>query len=80
MYRPILLLTLSLPFIICGAVQWNHTLSASAARQPAQVEARTAPILTVNNLKFRDLNKNGKLDVYEDWQQPSQARASMKAI
>jgi beta-glucosidase len=25
-----------------------------------------APILTINNYTFRDLNKNGKLDIYED--------------
>jgi beta-glucosidase len=45
-----------------------------AARQPLLGE-RGARILEVNGLKFKDLNKNGKLDLYEDWRQTPQARA-----
>lgn len=33
-----------------------------------------APVLTENGFQFRDLNKNGKLDVYEDPRQPVEAR------
>jgi beta-glucosidase len=33
-------------------------------------------ILTVNRLAFKDLNKNGKLDQYEDWRLPVNDRAS----
>jgi beta-glucosidase len=32
-------------------------------------------ILTVDGLAFKDLNKNGKLDLYEDWRKPVAARA-----
>ena len=32
-------------------------------------------ILTVDGLKFKDLNKNGKLDKYEDWRLPVEERA-----
>ncbi|HNP21841.1 MAG TPA: glycoside hydrolase family 3 N-terminal domain-containing protein [Panacibacter sp.] len=32
-------------------------------------------ILTVDGLQFKDLNKNGKLDAYEDWRLPTDARA-----
>ncbi|WP_454804141.1 glycoside hydrolase family 3 N-terminal domain-containing protein [Mucilaginibacter phyllosphaerae] len=32
-------------------------------------------ILTVDGLAFKDLNKNGKLDKYEDWRLPVDARA-----
>jgi len=32
-------------------------------------------ILTVNGLHFKDLNKNGKLDAYEDWRLPVDERA-----
>ncbi|SFQ34615.1 glycoside hydrolase family 3 protein [Flavobacterium akiainvivens] len=32
-------------------------------------------ILTVNGEKFKDLNKNGKLDKYEDWRLPANERA-----
>lgn len=27
-------------------------------------------ILTVHGLKFKDLNRNGVLDIYEDWRKP----------
>lgn len=32
-------------------------------------------ILTINGLAFKDLNKNGKLDKYEDWRLPVEVRA-----
>ncbi len=32
-------------------------------------------ILSVDGLKFKDLNKNGKLDAYEDWRLPVDVRA-----
>ena len=32
-------------------------------------------ILTINDLAFKDLNKNGKLDRYEDWRLPVDVRA-----
>lgn len=32
-------------------------------------------ILTINGLHFKDLNKNGKLDPYEDWRLPVEERA-----
>ncbi|HKQ73800.1 MAG TPA: glycoside hydrolase family 3 N-terminal domain-containing protein [Blastocatellia bacterium] len=48
--------------------------SQSAAPQPI-INARVAPVLRLSGLLFKDLNKNGKLDVYEDWRQSPQARA-----
>ncbi|MBP1613813.1 MAG: beta-glucosidase [Bacteroidetes bacterium] len=32
-------------------------------------------IITVNGLRFKDLNRNGKLDKYEDWRLPVDVRA-----
>src|ERR1035438_3909046 len=32
-------------------------------------------ILTIDGLSFKDLNKNGKLDKYEDWRLPVDERA-----
>jgi beta-glucosidase len=45
---------------------------------PAQPElgARTKKIITVNGLRFKDLNANGRLDAYEDWRLPAQKRAA----
>jgi len=42
-------------------------LSASAAAAQPKIEARKAQVLTKDGLEFRDLNKNGTLDRYEDW-------------
>lgn len=34
------------------------------------------PILDVDGLKFKDLNKNGSLDVYEDWREDTDTRVA----
>lgn len=39
-----------------------------------RLEARTKEIIEVDGLKFKDLNGNGKLDVYEDWRADVDAR------
>ncbi len=49
-------------------------LAAQSAKQPA-LGHRSAPLLTVNGLQFKDLNRNGKLDAYEDWRLTPAARA-----
>ncbi|MBL0155944.1 MAG: glycoside hydrolase family 3 C-terminal domain-containing protein [Bryobacterales bacterium] len=38
--------------------------------------ARRAPVLKSDGLQFKDLNRNGKLDRYEDWRLPAQQRAA----
>lgn len=37
---------------------------------------RSVQLITANGFKFKDLNKNGKLDKYEDWRLPNEARAN----
>jgi beta-glucosidase len=46
----------------------------AAIKQPL-LGHRSANILTINNLQFKDLNRNGKLDKYEDWRLPYSIRA-----
>ena len=48
------------------------------APQPAQpvLGTRSVQVLTVDGLRFKDLNKNGRLDVYEDWRAPVDARVA----
>ncbi|MCR4870077.1 MAG: glycoside hydrolase family 3 C-terminal domain-containing protein [Atopobiaceae bacterium] len=38
-----------------------------------------AKIIVVDGLAFKDMNGNGKLDLYEDWRQPIEARATALA-
>jgi beta-glucosidase len=47
---------------------------ASRPRQPLVV-ARSAKIIEQQGLRFKDLNKNGAVDPYEDWRLPPSARA-----
>jgi beta-glucosidase len=35
----------------------------------------TLPLLTVNGLQFKDMNRNGQLDPYEDWRLSAETRA-----
>jgi len=37
---------------------------------------RTAAVLRVDGLEFKDLNRNGKLDPYEDWRLSAEARTA----
>ncbi len=48
---------------------------AAAASQP-ELGRRVVRILEVGGLRFKDLNKNGKLDVYEDWRRPTEERVN----
>ena len=47
--------------------------SLLAQTQPVLV-AMKSPTLRVGKLSFKDLNKNNKLDKYEDWRLPVEAR------
>ncbi len=54
------------------------SLAATAVLSRAQtppgsqppIGSRTTPVLTVDGLRFRDLNRNGSVDPYEDWRLP----------
>ena len=54
---------------------WTCTTpkSATKAMQP-QLGCRSAEILNIDGMQFKDLNKNKKLDKYEDWRLPTDAR------
>ena len=43
-------------------------------RQPT-LGHRSVPLLTVGELQFKDLNRNGKLDKFEDWRLSPEERA-----
>ncbi len=37
---------------------------------------RTVPLLTFGHLRFKDMNRNGQLDAYEDWRLPPSKRVA----
>jgi len=51
------------------------TLAASQAASPAptqrRVNSHSGALLKAGSLSFRDLNRNGALDPYEDWRLPA---------
>jgi beta-glucosidase len=49
-------------------------LFAQKATQPP-IGSRAVPVLTIGSLHFRDLNRNGKLDPFEDWRLTAEQRA-----
>lgn len=57
----------------CTSVPPGATTRANV--QPG-LGARTAPIITVDGLRFRDLDRNGALTPYEDWRLSPQQRAA----
>src|SRR5690242_20096082 len=67
--RPLTLLSTA---VICAAIPLGAQ-AQRAARQP-QITSRSAPVIEQNGLRFRDLNRNGKLDPYEDWRLTPAAR------
>jgi beta-glucosidase len=49
---------------------------ATFSQNPKQPKlgSQGVPIITSQGYEFKDLNKNGKLDLYEDWRLPNEAR------
>src|ERR1700745_3206144 len=58
--------------VVLGAV---YALQSGSV-QPPELGHRSATLLTVDGLQFKDLNRDGKLDVYEDWRQSPRIRAA----
>ena len=50
--------------------------AASTAPKQPKIDARVAPLLKIGNLSFKDLNRNGVLDPYEDWRLPVEKRVA----
>ena len=68
---------------IQAQVKWSET-TKPGYKQVTQQGGRTlgyAPVsgvklLTVDGFAFKDLNRNGKLDIYEDWRRSPKERAA----
>lgn len=59
-----------------GAIRLSMPAPSAAVIQRPKIGGRKVPTLTVDNLSFKDLNKNGRLDQYEDWRLPVDARVA----
>ncbi|MBQ9449949.1 MAG: glycoside hydrolase family 3 protein [Bacteroidales bacterium] len=78
MKRIPLLLILGLAAAACGP-RWLESEADGyrliTQKRGAALGVSTAPLLTRNGRVFKDLNRNGELDIYEDWRQPARKRA-----
>jgi len=59
------------PFVLCAVLLF----SCGRAQQP-ELGVRSVSVIEKNGLQFKDLNKNGALDPYEDWRLPAGKRAA----
>jgi beta-glucosidase len=82
MKKKYLLLMALLPVVTSAQTKWTETkigdvdFVANKGGQNLGYSAISGvKILTVDGLAFKDLNKNGKLDKYEDWRLPVDVRA-----
>ncbi|WP_374948608.1 glycoside hydrolase family 3 N-terminal domain-containing protein [Mucilaginibacter sp.] len=82
MKKKYLLLMALLPAAASAQTKWSETKNGdiiTVANTGGQTLGYSATsgvkILTVNGLAFKDHNKNGKLDKYEDWRLPVDVRA-----
>lgn len=53
----------------------NCLMAQSPSKSQPDLGYRSAKILTVGSLKFKDLNRNGVLDKYEDWRLSNEERS-----
>ena len=60
--------------ILCGVSSQVKAQSDGKSKQPI-LGYRIVKIITIQGLQFKDLNKNGKLDKYEDWRLSSEERS-----
>jgi beta-glucosidase len=58
--------------VIAGLVSFS---SGKVKKSQPVLGTRTVAIVVKNGLRFKDLNKNGKLDKYEDWRLPAGERS-----
>jgi len=63
------------PIIVALLFSSVAALGQGGGKFQAKIEQRHVPLITVDGLQFKDLNRNGKLDPYEDWRLSPQTRA-----
>ena len=69
--RSIVVLTL-----LAATASAQHPTQPATSFAPAHSGFAPVPPITVDGLRFRDLNRNGKLDPFEDWRLSPQQRAA----
>lgn len=71
----ILLAAVSLAGAVVAAPASLAAEKQTIGAKQALLSRRSARLLTIDGLRFKDLNRNGKLDPYENWRLPAATRA-----
>ncbi|HEU5165216.1 MAG TPA: glycoside hydrolase family 3 N-terminal domain-containing protein [Chitinophagaceae bacterium] len=81
-YSSLIFISVSLMTTVLQAQNWNENTNGTISTVtnkggPTLGYSTTSGVklITVNGFAFKDLNKNGKLDIYEDWRLPVDERA-----
>jgi beta-glucosidase len=61
--------------VLACAVASGTSLASESPPQQPRLESRAAPIIERDGLRFRDLNRDGQVNAYEDWRLAPEARA-----
>jgi beta-glucosidase len=64
------------PFLGMASLSFLSHASPTAELKQPELATRKATILKIDGLDFKDLNRNGKLDRYEDWRLPVDQRVA----
>lgn len=59
---------------LTGLWYCTRSIQVSTNIPQPKLEARAAKIMAIQGQQFKDLNKNGRLDAYEDWRLPVEKR------
>lgn len=68
--------TIAAASIAGGALAAPPDHSNAGGKKSPSVEARVKPIIKIGQREFKDLNSNGKLDLYEDWRLSTEERVN----
>ena len=60
--------------ILSIAFATSSQAQRTSRRSQAPLRTRSAPIIEQSGFRFRDLDRNGKVDPYEDWRLTPAAR------
>jgi len=72
--RRLMLMVFGVIVLFCAALGAGPGKRAGSEPKQPLLGHRSAPLLTVDGLTFKDLNRNGRLDPYEDWRLSADAR------
>jgi hypothetical protein len=68
--------SISIALVVIVAFRFASPQAVSIVPQQRSVSNRVGALLKVENLSFKDLNRNGVLDPYEDWRRPVGTRVA----